>query len=85
MEQDAVWAGCSIEHEGHFQIGPVTGLVGRGGETPNIGIFDTVLLVFVCEMIEEVILTLDLTTVEGTFGFDGWVGTKISKSSERKN
>jgi hypothetical protein len=53
----------------------VTGLVGRGGETPNIGTFGTVLLVLVCGPIEGGTLTFDFSTIEETIGFDGWVGT----------
>ncbi len=63
-------------HDGHFQIGPVIDLVERGGETPKIGTFDIVLLIFVCEITEGVVLTLDFSITEETVGLGGWVGTK---------
>jgi hypothetical protein len=83
-EHDDVCAGCSIVHEGHFQIGPLIGLVERGGEIPNVGNFDTVLLVFVCWTIEELTLTFDFSTTEETIGFDGCVDTKDNKKDKKK-
>lgn len=69
MEHDAVWAGCSIEHEGHFQMGPATDLVERGGETPNIGTFGAAILTLVGVTIEAAELALDFSTIEGVAAF----------------
>lgn len=66
-EHDAVWAGCSIEHDGHFQIGPAGGLAGRGGDILNIGAFVIVFVVVVFDF------SIGIAIIED---FDGWVGTK---------
>lgn len=65
-------------HDGHFQVGPVVSLGGRGGEALNIGTCDMMLVVVLFdEANEKVTLAFDLFTAAAIVDFGAENNPKI--------
>ena len=64
-------------------MGPAIGLVARGGETPNIGVFGVVLVVFGCETTESVEFAV-FSMVDGAGAFGAGVGTEQNHENRKR-
>lgn len=58
-----------MEHDGHFQIGPLAGFVTRGGETPNIGALGAAMVVL-AGAVDETVVAAGFSTTAGTVVLD---------------